>query len=81
LPGQDAFGAIQEIVAILDADPNTDWSGGADRCGVVALLDIEQAVPDERIDLAIADFDHQTAQAATPAFAMQTHAPGWRSLP
>jgi hypothetical protein len=26
LPGQDAFGAIQEIVAILDADPNTDWS-------------------------------------------------------
>ena len=26
LPGQDAFGAIQEIVQILDADPNTDWS-------------------------------------------------------
>lgn len=26
LPGQDAFGAIQEIVHILDADPNTDWS-------------------------------------------------------
>jgi hypothetical protein len=25
LPGQDAFGAIQEIVAILEADPNTDW--------------------------------------------------------
>src|SRR5438270_65562 len=25
LPGQDAFGAIQEIVGILDADPNTDW--------------------------------------------------------
>ena len=24
--GQAAFGAIQEIVAILDADPNTDWS-------------------------------------------------------
>jgi hypothetical protein len=24
--GQDAFGAIQEIVRILDADPNTDWS-------------------------------------------------------
>lgn len=24
--GQDAFGAIQEIVQILDADPNTDWS-------------------------------------------------------
>src|SRR5215475_7467525 len=26
IPGQDAFGAIQEIVQILDADPNTDWS-------------------------------------------------------
>ena len=26
LPGQDAFGAIQEIVGKLDADPRTDWS-------------------------------------------------------
>src|SRR6516165_680806 len=26
LPSQDAFGAIQEVVRILDADPNTDWS-------------------------------------------------------
>ena len=26
LPGQDAFGAIQEIVHILEADPDTDWS-------------------------------------------------------
>lgn len=25
-PGQSAFAAIQEIVAMLDADPNTDWS-------------------------------------------------------
>ena len=25
VPGQDAFGAIQEIVRILEADPNTDW--------------------------------------------------------
>lgn len=25
-PGQDAFGAIQEIVGILEADPTTDWS-------------------------------------------------------
>ena len=25
LPGQDAFGAIQEIVRILEADPTTDW--------------------------------------------------------
>lgn len=26
LPGQDAFGTIQEIVGILEADPHTDWS-------------------------------------------------------
>jgi hypothetical protein len=26
LPGQDAFGAIQEIVRILEADPATDWN-------------------------------------------------------
>jgi hypothetical protein len=26
LPGQDAFGAIQEVVRILDANPKTDWS-------------------------------------------------------
>ena len=25
-PGQDAFGAIQEVVRMLDADPKTDWS-------------------------------------------------------
>ena len=25
-PGQDAFGAVQEIVALLEADPATDWS-------------------------------------------------------
>jgi hypothetical protein len=26
LPGQDAFGAIQEVVQILEADSTTDWS-------------------------------------------------------
>ena len=26
LPGQDAFGAIAEIVRLLDADPATDWT-------------------------------------------------------
>jgi hypothetical protein len=25
-PGQAAFGAVQEIVRLLEADPNTDWS-------------------------------------------------------
>lgn len=26
LPGQDAFGAVQEIVRVLESDPKTDWS-------------------------------------------------------
>ncbi len=26
LPGQDAFGAVQEIVRLLEADPSTDWT-------------------------------------------------------
>ncbi|MBP2305209.1 hypothetical protein [Azospirillum melinis] len=26
MPGQDAFGTIQEIVSILEADPATDWT-------------------------------------------------------
>ena len=26
MPGQDTFGAIQEIVRLLEADPKTDWS-------------------------------------------------------
>ena len=26
LPGQDAFGAIAEVVRLLEADPSTDWS-------------------------------------------------------
>ncbi len=26
LPGQDAFGTVQEIVRMLEADPSTDWS-------------------------------------------------------
>ncbi len=26
MPGQEAFGTIQEVVQILEADPTTDWS-------------------------------------------------------
>ena len=33
MPGQDAFGAIQEIVRILEADLGTDWS----KVSIVAL--------------------------------------------
>jgi hypothetical protein len=50
--------------------------GDADGCGVVALLAIEQAVPDQRIDFAIANLDHKTAQAATTPLSVQAHTLG-----
>jgi hypothetical protein len=33
MPGQEAFGTIQEIVRTLEADPTTDWS----KVNIVAL--------------------------------------------
>lgn len=35
MPGQDAFGTIQEVVQILEADPSTDWS----KVNIAALRD------------------------------------------
>lgn len=55
LPGQDAFGAIQEIVAILEADPGTDWSK-VDISGLRAhlvsmnLLVLDSEVSEEDVD-------------------------------
>jgi hypothetical protein len=56
LPGQDAFGTIQEIVRILERDPTTDWSkvniafdrlmrAGAKRIGFIPLAkDLEPSL-------------------------------------
>jgi len=53
-PGQDAFGAIQEIITILEADPKTDWSQ-VDVAGLRAhLVDMNRLVMDtevEKIDI------------------------------
>ena len=50
LPGQDAFGAIQEIVALLEADPETDWS----RVEIDALrdhlVDMNRVTLDARVE-------------------------------
>ncbi|MBI4273812.1 MAG: hypothetical protein HY659_03830 [Rhizobiales bacterium] len=35
MPGQDAFGTIQEVVRMLEADPATDWS----KVNIAALRD------------------------------------------
>ena len=55
LPGQDAFGAIQEIIAILEADADTDWSKvdiSGLRAHLVSMnrLVLDSAVFEEEID-------------------------------
>ena len=88
LPGQDAFGAIQEIVRILDADPKTDWS----KVDIAALrehlIDMNEvtlhAVADEHaladgIDIAITD-EGRTLEAIkrmVPAHAHELNQIGW----
>lgn len=54
-PGQDAFGTIQEIIAILEADPATDWS----------KVDIE-ALRTHLVDMNKVTVDAQVAAAEVP---------------
>ncbi len=80
LPGQDAFGAIQEIVAIMEADPSTDWSR-ANIAGLRAhLVDMNRMVMEARVEeqdidgglrMIVTGDDHALAsiQAMVPAHA------------
>jgi hypothetical protein len=86
--GQDAFAAIQEIVRILDADPNTDWS----KVDIAALrehlIDMNEvtlhAVADERfiaegVDIMVTG-EGRTLEAIkrmVPAHAGELNAIGW----
>lgn len=53
LPGQDAFGAIQEVVRVLENDPATDWSKvniGALRDHLIDMNEVTlQAKAQERV--------------------------------
>lgn len=55
-PGQGAFAAIAEVVAALDADPNTDWS----RVNIDAvrshLVDMDRVVTQARVTRENIDF-------------------------
>ena len=88
LPGQDTFGAIQEIVRILDADPNTDWS----KVDIAALrehlIDMNEvtlhAAADERrlpdgVDVAISGEGRTLAaiRRMVPAHARELNQIGW----
>ena len=87
-PGQDAFGAIQEIVRILDADPKTDWSKvdiGALREHLIDMNEVTlHAAADERpladgVDIAITG-EGRTLEAIkrmVPAHARELNLIGW----
>ena len=90
MPGQEAFGTIQEIVRILEADPTTDWS----KVNIAALrehlIDMDEvtmrAVATERaldngIEIAVTG-DGRTLDAIkrmVPAHAHELAAIGWQA--
>lgn len=89
-PGQDAFGAIQEIVQILDADPSTDWSKvniGALREHLIDMNEVTlRATASERmietgIEIAVTG-EGRTRDAIkrmVPAHARELSAHGWNA--
>ena len=91
LPGQDAFGAIQEIVHILEADPKTDWSKVnlealrqhlIDMNDVTLNADAAAKAIDGGIEIAVTGTGRtvEAIQRMVPAHAHeidQTHLNGW----
>jgi len=87
-PGQDAFGAIQEIVKILEADSKTDWSKvdiGALREHLIDMNEVTlHAAADERpladgVEIAITG-EGRTLEAIkrmVPAHARELNLIGW----
>jgi hypothetical protein len=71
LPGQDAFGAIGEIVRILDADPRTDWSKVDLEPLRQHLIDMHEVVMRAQV----------RASPVWGGLAMDVTAPGERSRP
>ena len=79
MPGQDAFGAIQEIVQILDADPKTDWSKVDLEALRQHLIDMNEVTL--RADAAPKEIDGGLAIAVTGTdrtlVAIQRMVPAW----
>lgn len=90
LPGQDAFGAIQEVVRLLEADATTDWS----KVNITALrehlIDMNEvtlhAMADEKalangVEITVTG-EGRTADAIkrmVPAHARQLDVTGWKA--
>ena len=90
LPGQDAFGAIQEVVRLLEADPSTNWSKvniGALREHLIDMNEVTlDAAADEKpldngIEILVTG-EGRTADAIkrmVPAHAHALSATGWNA--
>lgn len=90
MPGQSAFGTIQEIVAILEADPGTDWSKVNMAALREHLIDMNEvtlkAIATERkldngLEIAVTG-DGRTREAITrmvPAHARELTRTGWNA--
>ena len=90
MPGQDAFGTIQEIVRMLEADPATDWSKvniGALREHLIDMDEVtmrarasERAL-DNGVEIAITGEGRTLAaiRRMVPAHAHELAALGWNA--
>jgi len=91
MPGQDAFGTIQEIVRMLETDPTTDWS----KVNIAALrehlIDMDEVTMRARAsERALADGVEITVTGAgrtldaikrmVPAHANELAQLGWRAM-
>jgi hypothetical protein len=91
LPGQDAFGTIQQIVRMLEADPRTDWSKVnlealrqhlIDMNDVMLKADVSQTPIDGGIKIAVTGSGRtaEAIQRMVPAHARaieESHLNGW----
>ena len=90
MPGQDAFGAIQEIVQILESDPKTDWSKVNIEALTQHLIDMNEVTLhaaalqrdlDNGIEITVTG-EGRTADAIkrmVPAHANELHEIGWNA--
>jgi len=89
-PGQDAFGAIQEVVQILESDPKTDWSNvniGALREHLIDMNEVtlhaaaNERVFDNGIEIAVTGEGRTLAaiKRMVPAHAQELAALGWNA--
>jgi hypothetical protein len=89
-PGQDAFGAIQEIVQMLESDPTTDWSKVDIEALRQHLIDMNEVTLHAKADVHMTD--HGVAIAVTgdgrtrdaikrmvPAHVHELAALGWKA--